>query len=704
MTADATLTTKLASLDGFLNPKGVALIGASDRSAFSRTAYAASKLIGFDEHIYLVSRSGGEAHGRATISDMGELAGKVDIAVFMIPGDGIIEKVEEAAQAGVRYAIVLASGFGELGSEGQAKQNALLTKMHENGIRMMGPNCLGFINYVDRTAACTMKSQVPLRVGNLAIISQSGAIASGMARFAHQQGIGLSHIVATGNEADIDFTEIAPQIIKDDRVGAICFFIETVRNPERFVAMAELAQQHSKPLVMIKVGASPLSAQVAAAHTGALVGDDSAFDTVCQHYGIIRVHALEDAVLTAALAGHTGRVGKGGLGMLSISGGACEIVADAAAAAGVELVPFAPETIEKLSNVLPDFCTATNPLDVTGGVVAKPHLFEDALAIVGEDPGVAMIGVVQPLPAKVEVGASGELLRALGRGFKRIPVPGAMVNQAVTPVTEVGDQAIIDAELPHVTGGLNTFIDAAARVFRWSRHLDDAPAPLRLANPTSDARPRSETETLRYLASKGVPTIPFEVVEQGRTVADVAGRLGDKLVVKIASPDILHKTEAGGVLLNIAADQADEAVRTVIERARAYNPNARIEGALIAPMRSSALEFVVGIARDPQWGPVLAIGLGGIWVEVMKDVQLRLAGTSAKDIAGALRSLRAAKLLAGYRGSKPVDVDRLAKVIESIAAAALDLGPKLAALEVNPLRVDGDEIEALDGLAIWQDD
>jgi len=315
-----------------------------------------------------------------------------------------------------------------------------------------------------------------------------------------------------------------------------------------------------------------------------------------------------------------------------------------------------------------------------------------------------MIGVVQPLPAKVEVGASGELLRALGRGFKRIPVPGAMVNPAVTPVTEVGDQAIIDAELPHVTGGLNTFIDAAARVFRWSRHLDDAPAPLRLANPTSDARPRSETETLRYLASKGVPTIPFEVVEQGRTVADVAGRLGDKLVVKIASPDILHKTEAGGVLLNIAADQADEAVRTVIERARAYNPNARIEGALIAPMRSSALEFVVGIARDPQWGPVLAIGLGGIWVEVMKDVQLRLAGTSAKDIAGALRSLRAAKLLAGYRGSKPVDVDRLAKVIESIAAAALDLGPKLAALEVNPLRVDGDEIEALDGLAIWQDD
>ena len=704
MSADATLTTKLASLDGFLNPKGVALIGASDRSAFSRTAHAATKLIGFEEQTFLISRSGGQAHDRGTISDMREINGKADIAVFMIPGDGIMEKVEEVAEAGIRFAIVLASGFGELGSEGKAKQDALLAKMHEHGIRMMGPNCLGFINYLDRTAACTMKSQVPLRIGNLAIVSQSGAIASGMARFAHQQGIGLSHIVATGNEADIDFTEIAPQIIADDRVGAICFFIEMVRNPERFFAMAELAQQHSKPLVMIKVGASPLSAQVAAAHTGALVGDDSAFDAVCHHYGIMRVHSLEDAVLTAALAGHTGRIGQGGLGMLSISGGACEIVADAAASAGVELVPFAPETVEKLSNVLPDFCTASNPLDVTGGVVANPQMFEEALAIVGEAPGVAMIGVVQPLPAKVEVGASGELLRALGRGFKRIPVPGAMVNQAVTPVTEVGDQAIVDAELPHVTGGLNTFIDAAARIFRWSRHLDAMPPPLRRASQATDARPKSEIETLRYLASKGVPTIPFEVVQDGQAVSEIASRLGDKLVVKIASPDILHKTEAGGVMLNVAADEADEAVRTVIERARAYKPNAQIEGALVAPMRSSALEFVVGIARDPQWGPVLAIGLGGIWVEVMQDVQLRLAGTSAKDIAGALQSLRAAKLLGGYRGSKPVDVERLAQVIESIAAAAIDLGPKLAALEINPLRVDGSEIEALDALAIWEDD
>jgi len=693
----------LHTLDGFLKPKGVALIGASDRSAYSRTAYSAGKLIGFDERLFLVSRSGGEAHGRPTVTDVRECRGEVDTAVFMIPADGIIDKVEEVAEAGIRYAIVLASGFSELGHEGKAKQDALLAKMHQHGIRLMGPNCLGFINYLDGTAASTMKSQVPLRVGNLAIVSQSGAIASGMARFAHQQGIGLSHIVATGNEADIDFTEIAAQIIRDERVGAISIFIETVRNPERFLSMAELAQQHSMPLVLIKVGASALSAQVAAAHTGALVGDDKAFDAVCQHFGIIRVQSLEDAVLTAGLAAYSGPVRKGGLGVLSISGGACEIVADAAESSGIELVTFAPETINRLSQILPDFGTASNPLDVTGGVVAKPDLFEDALVAVGNDPNVAMVGVVQPLPASEDhrVGANRELLKALGRGFKRIPVPGTLVNQAVTPVTEVGQEAITEAELPHVIGGLNTFIAAAARIFRWSRHLEAKPAPLRAAAPVSGERPSSEIETLRYLRSKGVPTIPFELVEGSAAVEAVASKLGDRLVVKIASPDIQHKTEAGGVILNVAPDEAAKAVETVLERARAYKPDARIEGALIAPMRQPALEFVVGIARDPQWGPVLAVGLGGIWVEVMQDVQLRLAGVDAAEIAKALRSLRASKLLDGYRGATPVDVDRLAQVIQAIAAAALDLGPDLAALEINPLRVAGNEIEALDALAIW---
>jgi len=689
----------------FLKPKGVALIGASDRSAFSRTAFSAGKLIGFDDRFFLVSRSGGEAHGRSTVTDLREHKGEVDTAVFMIPGEGIIDKVEEVAEAGVRYAIVLASGFSELGHEGKAKQDALLAKFHQHGIRLMGPNCLGFINYLDATAASTMKSQVPLSVGNLAVISQSGAIASGMARFAHQQGIGLSHIVATGNESDIDFTEIASQIILDERVGAISFFIETVRNPERFLAMAELAQQHAKPLVMIKVGASALSAKVAAAHTGALVGDDKAFDAVCQHFGIMRVHSLEDAVLTAALAGYTGPVRKGGLGVLSISGGACEIIADAAETAGIELADFDHHTIERLGNILPEFGTASNPLDVTGGVVAKPALFEEALVAVGADPGVAMIGVVQPLPASEDhrVGQNRELLAALGRGFKKLSVPGTLVNQAVTPVTKVGAEAIAEAELPHVIGGLNSFISAAARIFRWSRHLDSVPAPLRAAEQNGGERPRSEVETLRYLASKGVPTIPFELVDGPEAIASAAEKLGDRLVVKIASPDIPHKTEAGGVILNVAPADAPEAVRTVLSRARDYKAEAHIEGVLVAPMRAPALEFVVGVARDPQWGPVLAVGLGGIWVEVMKDVQLRLAGVDAKEIAAALRSLRASKLLDGYRGAMPVDVERLAEVIASIASAAVDLGPDLAALEINPLRVSGSEIEALDALAIWHD-
>jgi len=706
MTADQRQLASEIGSTSFLNPKGVALIGASDRSAFSRTAFAASKLIGCDDRLFLVSRSGGEAHGRETVSDIRDLTGKIDTAVFVIPGEAVIDKVAEAAEAGVRRAIVLASGFAELGHEGKVRERALSERMASHGIRMMGPNCLGFINYLDGVAAGTMKSQVPLRVGRLAIVSQSGAIASGMARFAHQQGIGLSHIVATGNESDVDFTMLAHEIVADDRVGAVACFIETVRYPERFLALAELAQARGKALVIIKVGASELSAQVAAAHTGALVGDDRAFDAVCRHYGIIRTHSIEDAVMTAALASHTGRLRKGGLGLLSISGGACEILADAADADQVSLAEFSEETKQRLGEVMPDFCTIANPLDVTGGVVARPQLFEDAVSIVGSDPGVALVGVVQPLPSSEDhrVGANRELLRALGRGLNAIEVPGTLVNQALTPVTAVGDDAIADAELPHVIGGLNSFIAAAGRVMRWSAHLDDLPAPLVVSGAVSEQRPASEVETLRYLSSKGVPTIPFELATNASSAGAAAERFGSRVVVKVASPDIAHKTEAGGVLLNVAEEDVPAAVATVIERGRAFRADARIEGALIAPMRTPALEFVVGIARDPQWGLVLAVGLGGIWVEVMKDVVVSLAGVDAVAIKKALRSLRASKLLDGYRGATPVDLDALSAVIASIAAAAAELGPDLAALEINPLRVDGANIEALDALAIWTHD
>lgn len=691
------------TLGSFLRPRTVALLGASDKSAWSRSAFTAAQALGFTERLHMVNRSATPAHGKPAVKRCVELGTAVDTAVVMLPAEAVPDALSDAAEAGIRNAVLLSSGYGETGGAGATLQAELLAHARALGIRIMGPNCLGFINYLDGIAACAMRSDIPPRPGPMAIVSQSGAIGSGISRFAHQQGMGISHLVCTGNEVDLDVSSIADALLDDERVRSIVMFIETVRNPDRFIAMAQRARRLERPVVVLKIGSSELTAKVAQAHTGALVGDDRVFDEVCRKHGVIRVNSIEDAAITGSLVAHTGPVRRGGLGVVSISGGACEIIADAADREGVPLAEFAPETMAALRDVMSAFATPHNPLDITGAAVRDPALFERTLAVVARDPGIGLVGCVQALPANEthQVGANRELLLHVARGLNASPVPGVMVNQAMTPVTDVGAQAMADSGLRHVSGGLNAFVGAVGRIFRWSRslgtteELTSTPAP-------SSARPTTEHETLGYLASHGVPVMPAELVTSAAAAAAAAKRIGGAVVVKIASADIAHKSDVGGVLLNLRGeDGAASGYTTVVANARAKLPDARIDGAIVAPMRSGGLELIVGVARDPVWGPVLAMGLGGVWVEILKDTQLRLLPLTKADVIAALEQLRASKLLKGYRGTPAADLDAVAEAIVRIGEAALALGPDLAALEVNPLYVNGSHVEALDALAVW---
>jgi len=691
------------SLGSFLRPQAVALLGASDKSAFSRSAFTAAKALGFTERLYMVNRSATPAHGKPAVKRCIDLGTAVDTAVVMLPAEAVPDALSDAAEAGIRNAVLLASGYGETGAAGAALQAELLAHARRLGMRIMGPNCLGFINYLDGIAACAMRSDIPPRPGPMAIVSQSGAIGSGISRFAHQQGIGISHLVCTGNEIDLDVSSIADGLLDDERVRSIVMFIETVRNPDRFIAMAQRARRLERPVVVLKIGSSELTAKVAQAHTGALVGDDRVFDEVCRKHGVIRVNSIEDAAITGSLVAYTGPVKRGALGVVSISGGACEIIADAAEREGVPLAEFAPETMAELREVMSAFATLHNPLDITGAVVRDPALFERTLAIVARDPGIGLVGCVQALPANEthQVGANRELLLHVARGLNAAPVPGVMVNQAMTPVTDVGAQAIIDSGLSHVTGGLDAFVGAVGRVFRWSRSLGETTETARLPAP-ADAHPTSEHETLNYLASRGVQVMPAELVTSAAAAAAAAKRIGGAVVVKIASADIAHKSDICGVLLNLHGEEAAATgYATVISNARARRPDARIDGAIVAPMRSGGLELIVGFARDPVWGAVLAMGMGGVWVEILKDTQLRLLPLTQTDVIAALEQLRASKLLKGYRGTPAADLQAVAEAIVRIGEAALALGPDLAALEVNPLYVNGSHVEALDALAVW---
>jgi acyl-CoA synthetase (NDP forming) len=453
------------------------------------------------------------------------------------------------------------------------------------------------------------------------------------------------------------------------------------------------------------VGTSELTAQVAAAHTGSLVGDDKVFDAACRELGVIRVQSIEDLVITSAVLAHTGPLAIPGVAIVSISGGACTLIADRAEFYGVSLPGFSAATKSLLTAALPSAIDPLNPFDITGVAIRDPALFETVLAAVGADPAIGFVGCVYSMPWN-EKWERVPQIESIGRALKLLNKPSAMLNQTLRPLTRKSRDIIEETGVPAVFGGLEDVVRALGRVSLWTKQLESinltsAKSVIQLSNE----HPDSERATCAFLASFGVPVIKSKLVTAKEEAVAFAEMLNEPVAMKISSPDILHKTEVGGVVLNIAEPAAiTAAYDQILTSVRSAAPAARIEGILMSPMRVGGLELLVGTVRDAQWGPVIAVGLGGVLVEVLADTELHLLPVTPLQVRGMLTRLRGAKLLFGFRGMPAVDLDRLTEVIACIGDAALALGPELETLEVNPLWIRGSQIEALDGLAIWSSD
>ncbi len=401
----------------------------------------------------------------------------------------------------------------------------------------------------------------------------------------------------------------------------------------------------------------------------------------------------------------TGPLRPDGLGLVSVSGGACEIVADRAQVTGLPIPPLPDATAAELRAALPAFGTPHNPLDITGGAVLQPDLFEQGLRIMGAQPGFSALVCLFDVPI-TEEGASPFVLAALrhiNTGLKAASIPALMMSHTLRPVTDTAMRILDETGLPYVSSGIHHGINALAHALWWSEQLRRAGEEVEPAVPAAAApakRPVSERDVLAFLARQGVPVIPAALATDAEQAVAAAQRIGGRVVLKIASDDILHKSDIGGVALNLEGDAAvADAFRRVMDVAPA---GAHVDGVLVAPMRSGGLELFVGCTRDPQWGPVVAVGLGGLWVEVLQDVSLRPLPVSPAEVCRMLGELRGAKLLAGARGMPPADLGAVAAAVARIGDAALALGPDLDALEVNPLWVKGSEVEALDALATWR--
>lgn len=706
---------RLASL---FRPRSLVLVGATERSVWSNNAYRNLTTVGYAGEVHLVSRSRQTVYGQAAHVSCTAVGKPIDTAIVMVPHDALADAFDDLGRAGVASAVVLSSGFAETGADGASRQRDLRDAARRHGITLLGPNCLGFIDFNARCAAWTTRIVQPAgQPGNVAIVSQSGATAAYISYLAQQQGLSLASVISTGNEVDVSVAQVVDYLVDDPAIKVIVLFLEAVNDTIMLAAAATRALEAGKPIVALKVGTSPEAARAAQAHTGSLIGNDQVFDAACRQLGIIRVHALEDLVATAQLLAQWTPAPAADLALVSISGGVCEIAADHAHAAQVPLATLHRDTVDALRQVLPDFGTPNNPLDVTGAAMLDPALFERSLSILARDPDVGLVACA------FEIVSDGDEVSPLARdsvihiarGLHAGHAAGVLLSVTVKPVSTALRALLAEHGLIYVGMGLQHGLAAIAHARWWAgRRAADA---LRVADtaalfPPSDmtmrtpgaARPDTEYRTLAWLAEHGVPVIPMSLASSAAAASIAADHLDGPVALKIASADIAHKTEIGGVLLDVNGPAAVAAgYERILTAVGAAYPDARLDGVLVSPMRRGGIELFVGTLRDPQWGPAIVLGLGGVWVEVLNDTALRCLPIGPTDVLDMLDELRGARLLQGYRGGPAIDRDAVAAVVCAIGNAALALGPSLVSLEINPLWVAGTHIEALDALAVWDE-
>ena len=764
----------------FFAPRSIAVVGASDHSAWARFVLASAAATGFTGELIPVHHIRRTVFGRPAIGSLRDLAEPVDLAFILVPTDAVESVVDDAGAAGVRGAIVLASGYRETGDEGQAMERALARQAAAHGITLLGPNCLGFLNAHASAGPFALTAPQPVQPGPVGIALQSGALASVILSFARARAIGISTLATMGNEAMITATDMIDYLVADDNTKVICLFLEQIGDPARFAAAAERAREAGKPIVALKAGSSTVGRQAALAHTGSVAGDDAVVDAALRQMNVIRVTSIEELLSTAALLGY-GRVPAGRrMGVLTASGGACDIIADRAAAQGIEMPPFSAKAAEAIAPHLPPFVQVRNPLDVTGFFLANQRYsaltaIDHALDAAVEDPDLDVVfftGLTLPDVRPADEAAAGlleERVAWLGRRIASAPVPVIPVGSTCVDVTSYGRDLLGRNDI-HLLGGIDLGVQAIGNALRWAEGRDRpwagpaVPPADRFARQAGEETAREETageeiapeetageaqageevapeeaagvaqpgevpggaaqpddgatapaeahgergevaaegvwpeaDARALLSGFGIPVVPAELTGSPDDAAAAARRLGYPVALRISSAELAHKSEAGGVALGLRTVTQVKAAFKRVSAAGGLAPEA-IDGVTVSPMRTGGTELLAGVTVDPSFGPVLAVGLGGVWVEVLGDVSLRVLPVTPAEVGRMLGELRGAPLLRGARGQRPADLDALARVICAIGDAALSLGGSLRALEVNPLWVSGDQIEALDVL------
>jgi acyl-CoA synthetase (NDP forming) len=702
-------------LRSFFGSRSIAVVGASSTSSWGANLVHNLELGGGVKRLAFVHPKYRELFGRRTVPALRDLPEPADLVFIMVGPARVAEILREAAAAGIENAVVLAAGYGESGDDGRERQRELAELAVELGISILGPNTIGFINAAAGIApwAAVANDRVPL-AGPVGAVFESGSMARATSEFAQVHGIGSTLWASVGNSAIVTSLDIVDYLVEDEATRSIALFLETVREPDRLLRIGRKALEAGKPIIAFKAGRSEQGKKSAQAHTGALATNDAVVDGALRQAGIVRVDSIEELVSTAGLLGYTPRLPRGRrMGVVTSSGGGCNIIADLAEDNAIPLPAWQEGTVRALREKLPDFASVLNPLDTTGfgHARARPRptkAEDDLMEIAVTDPGIDFLySMMTPLPSERPADPSfiESRMKIIGEIVSASPVPIILSSNTCMNLEPYPARLLAENGL-FLLPGADLALSSIGHMLRWVGRRDEILHRPRVPSALPVVRPDetrdgiwAETEGRELLGRFGVPVVPATLVTSEEEASAACVAVGGPCALKVCSAGIPHKSDVGGVILGVAGPEAAAAAyRQIIGAAGRGAPEAGIDGVLVSPMRPDGPELLIGVTVDPTFGPVLAVGLGGIWVEVLGDVSLRPLPVDDFVVRSMLRELKGYELLTGARGRAAADLDATAEVIVRVAQAAASLGDRLDSLEVNPLRITAAGPEALDVL------
>lgn len=707
---ESSRTAASAAIRSIMRPRSVAIVGMSAKPGSAGRIVL--ELLGnnkFDGPVHLVGRGAGDVDGRKVLGSIDDLPIGVDLAVFTLPAGAVREAVEGCVRRKVKAAIVFASGFAEAGGEGAADQEQIGAIARAGGLALVGPNCLGLMNFVDGFAAVFFSPKAIPRLpegsrGAVAIVAQSGGLGNHLEASLTARGVPVSCWISTGNEAGLGLADFVQYLLDDPVTQVITLYVEDIRRPQEFIDIAAEAMRRGKPMVMLHPGRGAKAKEAAQSHTGALSGDHAVMRTLVEHAGVVMVDTLDELVDVSEILARFPKPSKGDLGVLTFSGAFCGIAHDFCEDIGVRLPPLSQATKDYLTPLLPSFLPPKNPLDLGTQTIWQPELLPTCVEALLRDPAIGGLAIsipasspthsvlyVQGIVAATATASKPVALAILGDGSPLAPefIDVARSNKVV--LSRSSDRTLRAMGKVVAYGNRNSAL--AER---------KAAAVAAVSIPDLGKGPQPEWLGKNVLAALGLRVPPGGLAGSVEQAVAIADRIGYPVAMKAQAAKLTHKTEAGGVILRLADAEAVRkawtALHANVERAQ---PGLKLDGVLVESMSPSGLELVVGARRDPRWGLVVMLGLGGVWVEALGDVRLMPPDSSEEEIAAELGKLKTAKLLHGFRGTPPVDV-------KAVAAAAAAIGRLMRArsdimeIDVNPLVVHaaGHGATALDALIV----